>query len=122
MPVKASGFVTIGGLNPALTYDLLFYGSRSNLQNILQTWHVTQTGGTVPADVTYNSLANSTTFVDWKGLVPTSGGVIQFSVTGPDLAAGALALNFGSITEVPEPSSVLALGLAGSLLGLRRRR
>jgi hypothetical protein len=116
--------VTLTQLSLTETYDLLFYGSRANGSNINQTWTlITGTGSAAP--VTHDSLANSTTVVNWTGIAPNSSGIISFTISGTSLGANtnAVALNFGSITStaIPEPSSILAFIFAGSLLGLRRR-
>ena len=73
--------VTIAGLDNFKTYDLLFYGSRlSGGGN--QTWHLTTGSGTAP-DVTHSSTNNTTTVVDWNGIVPNSGTIsFTVSVTG----------------------------------------
>ena len=111
----ASGMtVSLIGLNDSLTYDLLLYGSRANGQSSIQTWHITQGSGA--ADVVHASGLNTTTVVDWDGISTNGSGVIAFTVTG----GTAIALNFASINEVPEPAT-LALAAMG-LVGWRRRR
>jgi hypothetical protein len=114
--------VTIAGLDTAKTYDLLFYGSRNNNQNANQQWSLSK--GTPGANVTHGSFDNSTVVVDWDGVSPDGTGVIEISIdaVAPD-SNGALALNFGQIIEVPEPST-FALSVFGlvSLIGLGRRR
>ncbi|MGJ8695482.1 MAG: hypothetical protein ACSHYF_04140 [Verrucomicrobiaceae bacterium] len=113
--------LTLSGLNSALTYDLLLYGSRANGQGVDQIWNITQ--GTGGATVTHFSELNDTTVVDWQGVSPNGSGVIEVSITAGADAAGALALNFGSITEnaIPEPSAGLLCALAGLALVKRRR-
>lgn len=115
---NVSMIVTIAGLDDTKTYDLLFYGSRSNGQNVFQTWSLTEGAG--GADVSHNSLNNNATVVDWNGISTNGSGVIAFSITGTGDGAAA-AINFGQIIEVPEPSSLALFGL-GSLLVARRRR
>ena len=71
----------------------------------------------------HGSELNATVAVDWAGISPNGSGVIQITINspGPD-RSGARALNFSSITEVPEPSAVLLLGLGDFGLLARRRR
>ena len=69
---------------------------------------------------------NQTTAVDWTSVSPNGSGVIEI-LLNTDPAGdriGALALNFGSITEnaIPEPSGVSLFGLSLGMLFLRRRR
>ena len=114
--------VTISGLDSSAAYDFLFYGARQNGQNANQRWSVTTgTGGSV---VTHNSLNNTSTVVDWDGVVPDGTGTIVITIDTPAVgAAGALALNFGEITEqIPEPSSLLLLGPASMTALVRRKR
>lgn len=90
--------VTLSGLNNSKIYDLFFYGSRSNSGGT-QTWHLTTGSGTAP-DVTHGSANNSTTVLDWNGIVPDAG-TIAFTVS---VTGGVGALNFGQIVErVPDP-------------------
>ncbi|MDA7868631.1 PEP-CTERM sorting domain-containing protein [bacterium] len=115
--------LTFSGLSTSSTYDLLLYGSRANAQGANQRWSLTQGSG--GADVDHFSENNSTTYVDWPGVTPDGSGSIQVTINspGPD-SIGALALNFGSISEnaVPEPSGVCLLGVGLGLLFLRRKR
>ena len=115
----ASMVLTLSGLNTTLTYDLLLYGSRGNAQSAEQTWTLNEGSGASP--LTHASGLNSTTAVDWTSLLPNGSGVIEVTIT--NAGAGALALNFASITEnaVPEPSSALLCSLAGLSLLARRR-
>jgi hypothetical protein len=119
----SSQTVTIGGLSTLETYDLLFYGSRSNGQDVLQNWTMVQ--GTGGATISHQSLANTTTVVNWAGIVPNASGVISFTISGTSTPTGsATALNFGSITSapVPEPTSMVFAALAGVVCVSRRRR
>ena len=96
--------VTIAGLDNSRIYDLLFYGSRSNSGGT-QTWHLTTGSGTAP-DVTHGSANNTTTVVDWNGIVPDAG-TIAFTVS---VTGGVGALNFGQVVEVdpgPGPLPVI---------------
>jgi hypothetical protein len=115
--------LTFSGLNPAANYDILLYGSRGNGQSLDQQWSVTQ--GIGGAAVTHPSGLNDTVHVDWMGVTPTAGGVIEILLDVPagGTNAGALALNFGSITEVvPEPSAALLCAFSCLALFSRRRR
>ena len=111
------------GLSPSATYDLILYGSRTNAQGADQRWSLT--AGSGGAAVDHFSELNDTTYVDWTGISPDAGGLIEVTINspGPD-TIGALALNFGSITEsvIPEPSSVGLLAIGLGLFARRRRR
>lgn len=111
------------GLSTSATYDLLLYGSRGNGQGANQRWSLTE--GTSGTDVDHFSELNSIVFVDWTGISPNGSGEIAVTINspGPD-NVGALALNFGSITEnaIPEPSGMSLLGLGLGALFLRRKR
>jgi hypothetical protein len=97
-PQVASMVLLFTGLSNTATYDLLLYGSRANAQGIDQRWSLTK--GTGGADVDHGSELNATTYVNWTSISPNSNGEIEVTISspGPD-TAGALALNFGSITE-----------------------
>ena len=116
--------LTFAGLDSLATYDLLLYGSRNNAQGVDQQWTLTEgTGGGL---VSHFSEDNQTTAVDWTSVSPNGSGVIEI-LLNTDPAGdriGALALNFGSITEnaIPEPSGVSLFGLSLGMLFLRRRR
>lgn len=113
--------LTFAGLNSSATYDLLLYGSRNNAQGLDQIWSLTQ-GGT-GADVTHFSEDNQTVFVDWPSISPNGSGIIEVTLRAGADNVGALALNFGSITEtIPEPSTLTFLGLTAISLFARRRR
>lgn len=116
--------LSFAGLDSSLTYDLLLYGSRLNGQGVDQQWTLTE--GTGGALVSHGSLDNQTTVVDWTSVSPNGSGVIEI-LLNTDPAGdriGALALNFGSITEnaIPEPTGASLLGLSLGMLFLRRKR
>ncbi len=113
--------VTINNLTVDQSYDLLMYGSRRNAQNRFQTWTLIAGSGTA-LPVSHDSLANTGTLVDWDAIQPDSSGRIAFTISSNAAAAGANALNFIEIKEVPEVSSAVLGGLAGLMLLARRRR
>ncbi len=110
--------VTIAGLDVASNYDLLFYGSRGN-NGPTQTWSLT--AGSGGADVSHGILDNTTTVVDWDNLSTNGSGVIAFTISGNSGSDG-IGINFGQISQVPEPSALMLLGIAVGLVLLRRRR
>lgn len=124
---KAQLTVSISGLNPSNSYDLLFYGSRTSTTSTLpQVWSMTT--GTGASDVSQAIAPNPTEVVDWSSVSPDASGDIVFTITreGSGSASRATAINFGSITEsvaeAPEPSSAALFGLGSLALILRRRR
>ncbi|MDA7881738.1 PEP-CTERM sorting domain-containing protein [Akkermansiaceae bacterium] len=122
--VNPAMVVTFAGLSTSATYDLLLYGSRLNAQGADQQWSLTEgTGGGL---VSHFSEDNQTTVVDWTSVSPNGSGVIEILINADPAGdnVGALALNFGSITEnaIPEPSGASLLGLSLGMLFLRRKR
>ena len=105
--------VTLGNLDPASTYDLQAYGARGNNG----TNAVFAVGGLTD---TFDPFNNGTVVVSRTGLVPDASNEIVLTVTTVGTAApDAAAINFLSVTAVPEPSTSL-LALCG-VMGLLRR-
>ncbi len=117
---NTAGIITVTFSNLSLTdtYNLLLYGSRNNGQSGPQTFTLTAgTGNAAP--VTHPSGDNRTVVVDWTDLVPDATGNLTFTLSTPSGASSAL--NAGRLSSVPEPSSILMLGVV-SFLGLLQRR
>ncbi|MFC5050877.1 PEP-CTERM sorting domain-containing protein [Rubritalea spongiae] len=107
------------GLAASQTYDILFYSARGNNGGVATNIGVT-TGTGTGASIS-NSFNNDSDVGIFSATTTASGELtLTYTVGGSSSSAGAL--NFMSITAVPEPSSTALLGLGGLALILRRRR
>ena len=103
MSVGGSGVsVTLSGLNPGSTYNLLLYGScNTSATNYgsggFQTDTLTVGGSGSPSAVHFNSLNNATTVVAWNNVTPNASGQISFNVV-PDASNGGGDVNFMELT------------------------
>jgi beta-glucanase (GH16 family) len=111
--------VTLSGLNPGLTYNLLSYGANTlnsggNTTDVGNSQTNTLTLGTSPnpAAVRFNAYYNSTTVVIWTNVTPGASGQIAFTITVPSAGSGG-ALNFMEVsptstnttTNTPPPAA-----------------
>lgn len=107
------------GLAASQTYDILFYSARGNNGSVATNIGVT-TGTGTGASIS-DSLNNDSEVGLFSATTTASGELtLTYTVGGNSNQVGAL--NFMSITAVPEPSSTALLGLSGLALILRRRR
>ncbi len=121
--------LTIGGLDPAKTYNFRLFGTRNSDAGTRETTYTLEgsngpfaaslitTGLNIGSDGIYDG--NDDTIVSINGVAPDALG-------GIDLTLQAVQGNFGylgimEISEVPEPGSTLLVAAAG-ILGLARRR
>jgi beta-glucanase (GH16 family) len=100
----ATMMVTLAGLNPGLTYNVLIYGATVNASSGSHTdlgnaQNNTLTLGTSrsPATVRFNAYYNSTTVGTWTNVKPNAGGQIAFTITVPKGGSGG-ALNLLEVT------------------------
>ncbi len=96
--------VTLSGLNPALTYNVLIYGatvnaSSGNYTDLGNAQSNTLTVGTSPspASVRFNAYYNATTVGTWTNVTPNASGQIALTITVPSGGSGG-ALNFLEVT------------------------
>jgi hypothetical protein len=101
----SGGSVTISGLNPANTYNVLVYGGSSASappngygSGGYQTDTLTDGTSASPTAVHYNSLNNATTVVTWNNVTPDANGEIAFTVV-PDASNGGGDVNMIQIVE-----------------------
>jgi hypothetical protein len=118
--------ITFSGLNTSLTYDLLTYGGRPAGSAPAEGYELI--AGTPSVGDSFQAIAvqdNSTVAPFWGGISPDVDGEISFLLrtdTTVNYTSGTIsALNFASLTVVPEPATISLLGLGGLVL-LRRRR
>ncbi|MEI6193380.1 MAG: PEP-CTERM sorting domain-containing protein [Verrucomicrobiota bacterium] len=125
-----SGAFVLGGLNPSLTYNFTFFGSRNTSGNRTTTYSATGVSGTATTSALTTSgtgvgtggyAGNNNTTVSLLGIVPDSGGYINLAYNA---ASGGFGyLNAMSIEIVPEPSSLALFGLGfAGLIVVRRLR
>jgi len=122
----------IQGLDPAMQYNLSFYGAHQFNANPVTLYEVY-------TDNTYTTLVDSTTLnihqpgSPWlynqdtiatiSGLSPQTGNILYVKFSGdPGSGGGDGYLNALEISLVPEPSTFALLGLGGAALALIRRR
>ena len=89
--------VTVSGLNPGQTYNVLTYGAGASSQwgiQGVQTNTLTVGASLSPASITFSAVTNSTTVVAWTNVAPSASGQIAFTVMGN------AALNFMAISPV----------------------
>lgn len=119
----------MSGLNPALTYDFSFFGSRWGTGTRTTTYSITGLAGTSSVNLTttgsgigvggYNG--NNDTIASLAGISPLGDGSVTISLA---IVEGGFAyLGAMEVTAVPEPGTyVLAFGiLALGIVFLRRR-
>lgn len=111
--------LTLGGLDPLLTYNFTLYGARGN--NGGDSIYTANGQNSATGSIT-SVFQNSTQVVNLTGIRPNASNAIDLVITGADISSTkGGALNFMQIDAVPEPSTALLGGL-GLLALLRRRR
>ena len=101
--ISGSGVsVTLSGLNPGSTYNLLTYGGL-NYQFGLTTNTLIVGTSSSPASVVFNSQDNATTVVQWTGIAPNASGEIVFTVAG-NAALNFVELSPATVSSNPPPT------------------
>ena len=119
----ASVSLSLTGLDPAFTYDIVIYGARGNNGGADAEWTITDANG--PNASAYDVFNNSTNVTSISGLVPDGSNEINILyTTSNDGSRPRGALNFMQITSnpVPEPSAALLLLSFAGVGFLRRKR
>lgn len=121
-PLTPVGTVSFTGLNPALAYDFVFFGSRTSVTDNRETKY-TVTGGSVGSAL-LDTANNTSNVAQVFGIVPSPSGEVTLTIEpGPNNNNASRFWYIGAmqVTAVPEPvgATAVALGAAGLL---RRRR
>lgn len=130
---NASATLSITGLDPALTYNFDFFGSRfqNNGDGDVRTsrYTITDLNGPHFVDLVTTGLnigsngiydGNDDEIVSLNDMVPTASGTMEFQLS---IVNGGFAyINAMRITSVPEPSTVALLGAVAPFVLRRRRR
>ena len=111
LALNGSVSVTLSGLNPDGTYDLLIYGATVNHSSgnytdmgNAQSNSLSVGTGPGPGSVRFNAYYNSTTVATWTNVTPSAGGQIALTISVPSGGSGG-ALNFLEVTPSPITNS-----------------
>ncbi|TWT99988.1 hypothetical protein Pla108_09320 [Botrimarina colliarenosi] len=122
-PDASLGTVTLTGLNPSLTYDFTFFGSRTGVTDNRETMY--DVSGANSGTAFLNASGNVSDLVVVSGIQPNGAGAVSIDVSaGPNNDNGSKFYYLGAMViseSVPEPASLLIAGVAMGGLLFRRR-
>lgn len=114
--------VSLTGLNPALTYDFVFFGSRTSVTDNRETAYAVS--GATLSTAYLNTAANTSNVATVSGMAPTATGTISINVSaGPNNSNASKFYYLGAMkidAAVPEPSIIGLAGIALAAACLRR--
>lgn len=127
--------ITISGLDPNLTYNFSFFGTRNNTETRTTRYTITGNTGSSFVDLQTSGVGigtntaaypagqpdgNDDQIVSLNGMVPNPAGVLQLQLSNVNGAFSYLGAM--QITSVPEPGVAALSGFAALALLFRKRR
>lgn len=94
--------LTISGLDPAKTYELLTYGGRGN-SGTVQPYTLAEGSSSSAPAVSFSPLNNSSIAPAWASITPTAGGVIGLEISAVGTGSTVQSINFLRLVENDTP-------------------
>lgn len=121
-PDASLATVSLTGLNPSLTYDFVFFGSRTGVTDNRETAYAVS--GATASTAYLNTAANTSNVAVVSGIAPTASGTIAINVSaGPNNSNATKFYYLAAMkidASVPEPSMIGLAGIALAAVCLRR--
>lgn len=121
-PDASLATVSLAGLNPAVTYDFVFFGSRTSVTDNRETAFAVS--GATTSTAYLNTAANTSNVAVVTGIAPTASGTIAINVSaGPNNNNASKFYYLGAMridTVVPEPGLIGLVGIGLAAACLRR--
>ncbi|WFB35820.1 PEP-CTERM sorting domain-containing protein [Kiritimatiellota bacterium B12222] len=114
--------ITLTGLDDALTYDISMVAARNGGTNRVGTYTVqglTTTDDVSSAGINIATSFSNRTLLNWSAVSPISGEIVLTAT--PD-SGQTVFVNAMQIVTIPEPGTLMLVGIAGGVLILSRLR